>query len=126
MAMSKTTLPWIEDTATMFTDAELLFGVKATSNKLAVKPEFSWQEFRELDVSTRPSSWAAVGARREAKAARRAKGFANDSLMIDVVSQYYFYEMCMAAKGPKSVVGCAARKAAPFFVGVATTDFPQM
>jgi hypothetical protein len=43
------TLPWTEETATMSTFAVWLFGVKVTLNKLAEKPEFSWQAFNELD-----------------------------------------------------------------------------
>jgi len=36
----------------MLTDAVRLFGVKTTSNRLAVNPELSWHDASEVDRST--------------------------------------------------------------------------
>jgi hypothetical protein len=59
----------------MSTFAVLLFGVKTTLKRLAVKPEFSWQALREFDWRT---GSARAGAARAASDARAASGLDND------------------------------------------------
>src|SRR6187551_2516089 len=73
---SKMTLPWTDETATMSTLAVLLFGVKTTLNRLAVKLEFSWHVFNDLD-------WRmGSAATRLARLARAASGDSRENLMM--------------------------------------------
>lgn len=65
------TLPSMVDVAIMLTDAVRLFGVKTTSNRLAVKPEFGWHAARELDRST---GSAFAGRTKVAREERRKSG----------------------------------------------------
>ena len=49
-SISAVTLPDIDDTPTTLKASDLLAGVNITSNSVAVKPEFAWQELREFDL----------------------------------------------------------------------------
>src|SRR4051794_23616907 len=62
----------MDDVASMLMEAVRLFGVKTTSNRLAVNPEFSWHAASELDRSTYS---ALAGRTAVAKKERRTSGF---------------------------------------------------
>ncbi len=77
METSNITIPWTEEIAIRLTDAELLFGVNTTLNRLAEKPELSWHVLSELDWRICPSS-ASTGETRVAREARSPNGFISD------------------------------------------------
>jgi hypothetical protein len=57
----------------------LLFGVKTTLNKLAVKLELSWQAFREFDSI---NLTACVPERRERREKKKTRGESVEDLMV--------------------------------------------
>jgi len=67
-------LPWIEETPTTSKVRVLLFGVKTTLKRLAVKLELSWQVFRDLDSI---NLTAEAPERRERRERVKMKGESN-------------------------------------------------
>jgi len=63
----------------MLMEAVRLLGVNTTSNRLAVKPEFSWHDARELDRSTYS---ALVGTTRVAREEIRRSGLIDGSRIV--------------------------------------------
>lgn len=73
------TWPSIDDVAIMLMEAVRLFGVNTTSNRLAVKPESSWHDARELERSTYS---ALVGTTRAAREEIRRSGLIDGNRMV--------------------------------------------
>jgi hypothetical protein len=80
----------------------LLFGVKTTLNKLAVKLELSWQAFRELDSI---SLMACVPERRERSEKKKMRGENVEDLMVAV----YVVTDAVAGRGGKRSCCCCPK-----------------
>lgn len=84
MVTSNTTYPSIDDVAIMLMVAVRLSGVKTTSKRLAVKPEFSWQAASEVD---RRTFSAAAGRTAVASVDMRRRGFSEGSRILNIAGR---------------------------------------
>jgi hypothetical protein len=117
MEMSKMTWPSIDDMAIMLMDAVRLFGVKVTSNKLAVKPEFSWHDASEVDRSTYS---ALVGRTIVAREARRS-GFSDGRRIVAGLPAG-----CPGCTGGRSQVGFRLRRGQVSIEDDGVTGFDEL